>query len=138
VPDLVPLRPQADGAEERLKALVLKGIASAHTRRAYETGLDQFSAWLRTRPPQPFSKELLAEYRASLLELNLSASTINLRLSPLRRLAREMENNNLLDLGTAIERTRGVKQQGKSRCRAALKSRILFRPLKMLHSNRGF
>jgi hypothetical protein len=43
----------------------------------------------------------------------LSPSTLNLRLSPLRKLAREMADNGLLDPGTAsaIERTR-VKQQG--------------------------
>jgi len=68
----------------------LSGFAPAHTRCAYEKGLDQFFAWPGTKSPQSVSKELLAEYRASLLELNLSPSTINLRLSPLRRLARGM------------------------------------------------
>jgi len=38
----------------------------------------------------------------------VSPSTLNLRLSPLRKLAREMADNGLLDPGTAsaIERTR--------------------------------
>jgi integrase len=40
--------------------------------------------------------------------------TVNLRLAPLRKLAREMADNGLLDSGlaNAIERTKGVKQQG--------------------------
>jgi len=39
----------------------------------------------------------------------VSPSTLNLRLSPLRKRAREMADNGLLDPGTAsaIERTRG-------------------------------
>jgi len=38
--ELVPVRPDFNAAEERLKTLALNGIASAHTRRAYETGLE--------------------------------------------------------------------------------------------------
>ena len=74
---------------------------SCGIRPAGATGLEQFFAWLRTKPSQPFSKELLADYRASLPELNLSSSNVNLRLSPLRRLAREMVDNDMLDPGTA-------------------------------------
>ena len=94
--------------------LVLNGVTSDHTKRSYRTGLEQFFAWLETKPRQPFSKALVGEYMAHLGQLNLSASTLNLRLSPLRKLAREMADNGLLDPGvaSAIERTKGVKQQG--------------------------
>jgi site-specific recombinase XerD len=94
--------------------LVLHGVTSEHSRRAYSTGLEKFFAWLRGRPAQPFSKALLQEYRSWLLEQQLSPATINLRLSPLRKLAREMADNGLLDPGLAngIEKTKGVKQQG--------------------------
>jgi hypothetical protein len=49
-----------------------------------------------------------------LLERKLSPSTQKLGLSPLRKLAREMSENGLLDPGiaSAIERTKGVKQEG--------------------------
>jgi site-specific recombinase XerD len=71
-------------------------------------------AWLRTKPRQPFSKALVGQYRAHLLKLELSPSTLNVRLSPLRKLAREMAENGLLDpdIASAIERTKGVKQEG--------------------------
>jgi hypothetical protein len=57
---------------------------------------------------------LLQEYRSWLLKQELSPATINLRLSPLRKLAREMADNSLLDSGvaSAIQRTQGVKPQG--------------------------
>jgi site-specific recombinase XerD len=89
-------------------------VTSPHSRRAYATSLARFFAWLGTQPPQAFSKALLQEYRAWLLKQELSPATINLRLSPLRKLAREMADNGLLDsaAASAIQRTQGVKQQG--------------------------
>jgi integrase/recombinase XerD len=112
--DLVPIQPGQGSGEEQLTALVLNGVTSEHSRRADATGLEQFFAWLGTQPPQPFSKALLQQYRSWLLELNLSPATVNLRLSPLRKLAREMADNGLLDpaLASGIEKTKGVKQQG--------------------------
>jgi integrase/recombinase XerD len=112
--DLVLIRPESATAEEEHTALVLHGVTSPHSRRAYATGLAQFFTWLKGRRPQTFSKVLVQEYRSWLLEQGLSSSAINLRLSPLRKLAREMSDNGLLDPGLAsgIERTRGVKQQG--------------------------
>ena len=111
---LVRLEEAAASPEEELTALVLNGVTSLHTRRSYRTALAQFFAWLRSKPRQPFSKALVGEYRAHLLERKLSPSTLNLRLSPLRKLAREMADNGLIDPGiaSAIERTKGVKQEG--------------------------
>ena len=113
--ELVLIRPEAGAAEDRLTSLVLNGVTSPHSRRAYATGLAHFFAWLRTQPPQAFSKPLLQEYRAWLLQQELSPATINLRLSPLRKLAREMADNSLLDSAAAgaIQRTKGVKQQAR-------------------------
>ena len=111
---LALVRAESTSPEEELTALVLNGVTSPNTHRAYQTGLEQFFAWLRLQPRQPFSKALVGEYRAHLLQLKLSASTLNLRLSPLRKLAREMAENGVLDPGvaSAIERTKGVKQEG--------------------------
>jgi len=105
---------EAPSPEEELARLVLNGVTSDHTKRSYRTGLQQFFAWLETKPRQPFSKALVGEYRAHLVQLTLSPSTVNLRLSPLRKLAREMADNGLLDHGvaSAIGRTKGVTQEG--------------------------
>ncbi|MBO0912591.1 MAG: tyrosine-type recombinase/integrase [Acidobacteria bacterium] len=108
------VRVEAPSPGEELTRLVLNGVTSGHTKRSYRTGLEQFFAWLESKPRQPFSKALVGEYRAHLLQLKLSASTLNLRLSPLRKLAREMADNGLLDPGvaSAIECIKGVTQEG--------------------------
>ncbi len=61
-----------------------------------------------------FSKALVGEYRAQLLEHGLSAATVNLRLAPVRRLAREMADNGLLDpaVAAAVGRVTGVARHG--------------------------
>ena len=104
--------------EARLLALVLNGVTSEHSRRSYRISLVRFFLWIRAsaalgvRPH--FSKGLVGEYRAALLEAGLSPATLNLRLAPVRRLAREMADNGLLDPATAaaIERVPGVTRRG--------------------------
>jgi integrase/recombinase XerD len=112
--DLVLAAPGQGSAEAELTALVLNGVTSEHSKRAYAKGLAGFFAWVREQDPQPFSKALVQAYRARLIEQGLAPATVNLRLSPLRKLAKEMADNNLLDpaLATGIGNTRGVKQQG--------------------------
>ena len=90
------------------------GVTSEHTRRAYAKGLTQFSAFWRGQQAGPFSKALVGEYRAKLVTQNLAPATVNLRLSPIRKLAWEMADNGLLEPATAaaIERAKGVEQRG--------------------------
>ena len=56
---------------------------------------------------------MVQQYRAALLERGLSASTINLRLSAVRKLARELSDNGRLDpaVAAAIERAKGVERR---------------------------
>ncbi|MGI4827216.1 MAG: tyrosine-type recombinase/integrase [Janthinobacterium lividum] len=101
--------------EARLLALVLNGVTSVHSRRSYRTSLVRFFAWIRTSGSAPtFTKALVGEYRAALLQAGLSPATLNLRLAPIRRLAREMADNDLLDpaVAAAIERVPGVTRRG--------------------------
>ncbi len=106
-----------DLLEVKLIGMVLDGVTSLHSRRAYEKGLRLFFAWCREQSrdqPRAFSKALANAYRSWLLAQSLAPSTINLRLSPVRKLAREMADNHLLapDTAAAIERVPGVKQEG--------------------------
>jgi hypothetical protein len=55
---------------------IAPGVTSRHTQRSYRSGLEQFFAWLHTKPGQPFSKALVGAYRAQLLKLDLSPSTL--------------------------------------------------------------
>ena len=105
---------QGSAVEAKLTALVLDGVTSEHSKRSYGKGLALFFAWARDRQPAPFSKALVQEYRAWLIGQGLAPATVNLRLSPVRKLAREMANNGMLaeDVATGIGRTGGVRQAG--------------------------
>jgi site-specific recombinase XerD len=109
--DLVPA-PQPDLG--RIKALVLDSVTSIHTRRAYDKALNDFLAWGRTEAPGGFNKAAVQRYARRLEEQGLAASTINVRLTAVRRLAAEATDNGLLDPGLAagISRVKGAKQQG--------------------------
>ncbi len=118
MPDtLALLAVEAEAAEQleaKLIGMVLDSVTSLHSRRSYEKGLRLFFAWCRDKPQPSFSKALVGAYRSWLLAQSLAPSTINLRLSPVRKLAREMADNGLLapDTAAAIERVPGVKQEG--------------------------
>ena len=94
---------------------MLDSVTSPHSRRSYRTGLERFFGWVRTSGVAPtFTKALAGQYRSHILEQGLSSASINLRLSPIRRLAREMADNQLLDpaVAAAIERVPGVERRG--------------------------
>jgi integrase/recombinase XerD len=102
-------------SEARLIDLVLNSVTSPHSRRSYRTGLERFFVWVGAPGTTPtFTKALAGQYRTHLLEQGLSSASINLRLSPIRRLAREMADNQLLDpaVAAAIERVPGVERRG--------------------------
>jgi site-specific recombinase XerC len=71
-------------AQQRLRALVLDTVPSPHSRRNYAKALDDLFAFSAGRP---LTRALLLEYRASID--HLSASTINVRLSAVRKLVSE-------------------------------------------------
>jgi site-specific recombinase XerD len=98
----------------RLKALALDGVTSPHSRRAYSTALDQFQHWCGTNESSGFSKATVQRYRASLEETGLAPSSINVRLSAIRKLATEAADNGLLapETASAIGRVKGAKRHG--------------------------
>jgi site-specific recombinase XerD len=120
MPDALALLPveaePAELLEAKLIRMVLDGVTSLYSRRSYEKGPRLFFAWCREqsrKQPRAFSKALTGVYRFWLLAQRLAPSTINLRLSPIRKLAREMADNHLLapDTAAAIERVPGVEQE---------------------------
>ena len=91
----------AAGAAE-LRRMVLMSVASDHSKRNYAKALDEIFALCELRQ-QPFSRALLMEYRAMMLEKNLSASTTNVRLSGVRKLIGEARRNCILDAEQAAQ-----------------------------------
>lgn len=101
--------------QERIIQLVLDSLSSPASKRAYSKALRDFLAWFDTFPdPEGFSRACVQSYRAFLLEAGLSSGTINLRLSAIRRLAQEAQDNELMPSGQAqgIVKIKGVKQHG--------------------------
>lgn len=105
---------QAEAGWEKLKSLALDSVTSPHSRRAYASALDNFLAWYRAASGAPLSKAVVNAYKAHLQAAGLSASTINARLSALRKLVAEAADNGLipLEVAASIARVRGVGQRG--------------------------
>ena len=79
------LTPRA-AALERLKALVLDTLPSPESKRAYGQALDDFFRWCGAEAADRFTKATVNAYRANLEARRLSSSTINQRLSAIRKL----------------------------------------------------
>jgi integrase len=96
-----------------LRQMVLNAVASPHTRRNYAKALDELFAFSEQKQ-QPLSRALLMEYRAAMLERNLSPSTINVRLSAVRKLIGEARRNGVLGAEQAAQMADipNIRQQG--------------------------
>ena len=109
--DLVPaVTPSLDP----VLSLVTDSVASPHTRRAYRAAISGFLFWCRAGGSGVFSKALVQQYRFTLEQRHLSASSIKVQMSAIRRLAAEMADNGLLDPQDAllIAKVRGPRRNG--------------------------
>ena len=75
--------------------MVLNSVASEHSKRNYAKALDEVFTLCANRS-QGLSRALLMEYRAAMLEKKLSASTVNVRLSAVRKLVGEAQRNGII------------------------------------------
>jgi site-specific recombinase XerD len=100
---------------EQSKAAVLNTVASAHSQRSYKYTIERFIVWYCDEPRLAFNRSVVMRYRSFLESLSLSAATINLHLSAIRRLADESAESGWLspELVTGIRRVKGVKRLGR-------------------------
>ena len=100
---------------EQSKAAVLNTLASVHSRRSYAFAIDRFVSWYCSEPRLTFNRAIVVRYRSYLESLGLSAATINLRLSAIRRLADESAESGWLtpEVAIGIRRVQGVKRLGR-------------------------
>ena len=108
--------PEAPVDVSCIQALVVNGVRSTHSRRAYARAVSRFLSWWRTQGRQPLNKAIVQQYRTWLEAGGLSAATINVDLSAVRKLAVEAADNGLLDpeqvagiLRVKGKRTAGVR-----------------------------
>ena len=95
-------------------ALVSNGLSSLHSKRAYERAITEFLCWCRASGAADFTKGTLQEYRSALETRALSASTINVRVCAIRKLATELADSGALpqDVAAAIGKVKGTKRKG--------------------------
>lgn len=100
---------------EQIKALVIDGLNSEHSRTAYKHAIGEFLAWYQERGAPGLSKATVNAYKADLLAAGKYApSTINLRLSAIRRLAAEAADNRMIDelQGNGVSKVKGIATRG--------------------------
>lgn len=98
-----------------IDALVTNAVESDHTHRPRERALVDFLTWRDTQGRPPFSRSLVQEHTRRLVDVDTAPSSVNQRLSAIRKLAAEAADNGLIDQTTAqaIQRVRGVRQEGQ-------------------------
>src|SRR5260370_41648933 len=78
-------------AQAMLRQMVLDTVPSIHSKRNYAKALDDLFAFCASRP---LSRALLMEYRTTMERL--SPSTINVRMSAIRKLVGEARRNGMI------------------------------------------
>jgi integrase len=89
--------------------MVMDSVQSIHSKRNYAKALDDLFAFCASRP---LSRALLMEYRTTMD--HLSPSTINVRLSAIRKLVGEARRNGMIGLEEAanLSDVPNVRQKG--------------------------
>ena len=108
-------RPKLTAAEKKIIAMVVDGLPSENSRRAYQRHLQDFFSWHASENRPELNKALINRYVKTLRASKLSSSTINQKLSAIRKLATEAEDNNLMDsrLANGIRAVKGVPFRGR-------------------------
>ena len=99
---------------DHAKTAVINTLGSPDSQRSYRFAIDDFVAWYCSEPRLAFNKTVVLRYRLQLEARHLSASTINVRLAAVRRLAYEAADSGLLspELAASIRRVKGPKKLG--------------------------
>lgn len=94
--------------------MVTQGLDSPFSRVMYEKALTDFLGWYQDQRKTGLTKAVVNEYKDHLKGLGYAPSSINQKLSAIRRLAVEASDNGLIDgqIASGIERVKGVKTSG--------------------------
>ncbi len=100
---------------DQTKESVLNSLASLQSRLSYQHAMDEFIEWYCSEPRLALNRGIVLRYRLQLEAKKLAASTINVRLAAIRRLAYEAADTGLLspELVAGIRRVKGVPKLGR-------------------------
>jgi site-specific recombinase XerD len=109
------VRSKLTPAETQAIRVVLDGLPSEHSRRAYERALSDFFMWHRGVEHPQLSKAVVQRYAAELREAGMAPSSVNQRLSAIRKLATEAADNGALDpqVANGIRAVKGARREGR-------------------------
>ena len=99
----------------QIVSLVVNAVQSPQSKRAYRRAVLDFLEWYRAGGYNCLNKAVVQQYRVDLQQTGLASSSINLKLTGVRRLAAEAADNGLLapELATGIARVKGVSTRGR-------------------------
>ena len=109
-----PMRTLALPDLEQSKAAVLNTLSSKSGQRSYDRAITDFVDWYCSEPRLAFNRTVVLRYRIYLEQKQYAATTINLRLAAVRRVAYEAADSGLLspELAAGIRRVKGVRRIG--------------------------
>jgi hypothetical protein len=94
---------------EQSKNAVLNSLAAITSQESYGHAIDEFIGWYCSESRLAFNRTVVLRYRFFLEQKNLAPSTINVRLTAVRRLAYEASDTGLLSPELAVK---GAKRLG--------------------------
>ena len=102
-------------AQDALIQIVLDGLTSEHSKRAYGRALVDFLAWHEQQGRPALTKALIQRYKTGLEGDGAGVASINQRLSAIRKLAAEASDNGLIpeQVANGIKNVSGVRQEGQ-------------------------
>lgn len=112
---LACVKTKLNTAEKKIIAMVIDGLPSENSRRAYSRHLREFFVWHASENRPELNKALINGYVKTLRARKLSSATINQKLSAIRKFASESEDNDLLDskIANGIRAVKGVPFRGR-------------------------
>jgi len=95
--------------------LLLVGYTNPHTHRSYYRSLEDFMAWWKKQGWTQASKMLIEQYKAYMVNEGVGPTSINLRITAIKKMFSEAYDNGLipLEIARGIERVKGVRWEGK-------------------------
>lgn len=109
------VKPKLNSQEQKIIEMVIDGLPSENSRRAYQRALEEFFFWHQEQNRPELNKALINRYVNTLRETSVSSSSINQKLSAIRKLASEAEDNNWIDsrIANGIRAVKGMPQRGR-------------------------
>jgi site-specific recombinase XerD len=103
-----------DNSTQAVIQIVLDGLSSDNSKRAYGKALNDFFDWHKANGSPNINKAIVQRYKTELQESGLAPSTINLRMSAIRKLAQEAADNEFIEqsIANGVSKVKGVKSAG--------------------------